>query len=344
MTTKLADVGGTAARLEAVLGQARGSLLPARVQGPAAVRATLGGSVSSPAVAARIDAPALAVENARDIAVSGQIAYTPAALTIERAEVTWAPQGAAVAGPARALVSGRVELARRASSRPEAAGDAIRPAVDRCRGRAVASRSSGTLAIDATARGTTASPIVDLHARGEGLVAYSEPWGTLDATGTLADRIFNLARLHIDKPQPDGNGETRRDRPLRSLPQRLCVRGQLDERAAARVHAEPRGRPCRVTSALPPAAKATIADPAADVDLSSKALRLNDRALGPVAVDADVRDRQATVRLTAERFGTEAEARIDVQRPFVTTLHAELKNLDLANIVDGRGAQRWRRR
>ena len=290
VTTTLADVGGTAARLEAVLGQARGSLLPARVQGPATVRATVGGSVSSPAVAARIDAPALAVENARDIAVSGQVAYTPAALTIEGAEVTWAPQGAAVAGPARALVSGRVELAgaRRLDLKLQATQLDL-PSIVAAAGQSLP--VSGTLAIDATARGSTASPIVDLHARGERLVAYSEPWGTLDATGTLADRIFNLARLHIDKPQPEGNGE-------------LVATGRYDLSRSAYAFevnstnvrllefTPSEGQTLQGDITLAARGEGTIADPAADVDLSSKALRLNDRALGPVAVDGDVRDRQ----------------------------------------------------
>ena len=206
LTTKVADVGGTASRLETVLGRARGGLLPMSVQGPAVIRGTLAGTTTSPAIAANVDAPALAAGQTSGIAVTGQLAYTPAALIVQKADVTWRPQGDVLAPPARATLAGRVELsgAHRLDLSLQASQLDLPSLVASANQQIPA---TGTFAVDATARGTTSRPIIDVRAHGEHLVAYSEPWGTLDATGRLENRVFHVTQLRVDKPQPEGNGE-----------------------------------------------------------------------------------------------------------------------------------------
>ena len=58
----------------------------------------IGGTVTSPAIAAQITAPALAVGGTSGVAVTGDVTYVPTRVTVHRADLQWQEARADAAG------------------------------------------------------------------------------------------------------------------------------------------------------------------------------------------------------------------------------------------------------
>lgn len=333
LQSRVADVGRTVSAAEALLGRRPGSLLPAVVTGSTALDARVGGTLNAPTVAAKVNAPALAVGRAHDIALTGAMSYAPATLTIERLDLLWGTEGglaeASPPSPARVSAAGRVELSgsKRVDLTIEA--DAFElPELLRAANQ-TSVPAAGSLALHGKVSGTTIHPAADFTLEGSNLSAYDETWGSLVAHVNLAGHEVVLRDLVLDKPQPEGNG-------------RLSAAGRyhLDHRSYtfdARSEnlrvlglSLPRGRQLRGDVQLTARGMGTVSAPAADMDLAVNALRLNDDDLGRLVVDATVANRQAIITASAERFSLDANAVVGVSRPYPTTAKVRVDNLDLA--------------
>ena len=208
LRAEVADLEPTVSALEAWLGRQAGSLVPARVSGRASATATVNGTIKRPAVKTSIDAPALAIGNARGIALGGDIDYAPAALMVNRLDVKWED--------AVAHAAGRIGLANHQPLSLAFGVDGLSVAsMLTVSGHQIGS-AQGTLALTGTAEGTVDSPRVNASLRGSDLAVWQERLGELAAEVTLTGRQVAVTQLALDKPQPDGYGPPVCVRPLSS--------------------------------------------------------------------------------------------------------------------------------
>ena len=198
LTGRVGDVGRVTASLESFLGRARGSLLPTPVNGAVAIDARIAGTVDVPSATTAVKAPALKVGDAEGVALDADLVYTPAALSVRRADLTWED--------AKAHVDGRVAL----SGDRRIALNLVADEVGVPWLLKVANQSdvpaTGTMFAKGTIGGTTARPTAMVAVQGANLVAYEEEFGSLNADVELAGREVEVSRLVIEKPQPDHPG------------------------------------------------------------------------------------------------------------------------------------------
>jgi len=146
----------------------------------------------------RISRRALAIGGAKGVALAADLAYTPTALNVQRAELTWEE--------AKAHVDGRIGLdgARRLSLNLNANEVGV-PWLLKVANQADVP-ASGVLSAMGKVGGTTDRPQAMLTVRGTKLVAYGEEFGALNSDVNLAGREVQVSRFTIEKPQPDMPG------------------------------------------------------------------------------------------------------------------------------------------
>jgi hypothetical protein len=198
ITGRASDVSRVTSSLEAFLGRARGSLMPTPITGALAVDTRLSGTLDQPTASANVTAPALSVGGANGVALAADLVYTPAALNVQRADLTWEE--------AKAHVDGRVALAgdRRLSLNLKA-NDVGVPWLLKVANQPDVP-ASGVLSAMGTIGGTTTRPEAMVAVQGANLAAYGEEFGALKADVGLSGREVQLSHLEIEKPQPDQPG------------------------------------------------------------------------------------------------------------------------------------------
>ncbi|HKE87500.1 MAG TPA: translocation/assembly module TamB domain-containing protein [Vicinamibacterales bacterium] len=317
------DVSRLVSVLEAFLGRPRGSMLPTTVEGAAEINARVGGTIDAPSATSTVSAPALKVGTVDGIAVKAEASYSPAALDIVRADLTW--------NQARAQVNGRVGLDRARRIDLSLTADQLDlPTILQALNKAGVP-VSGTLSARGTVGGTLDRPIAAINAQGSDLVAYQEQIGSLAADLRLDGRELSVPNLVIDKPQPDGAG-------------RLSASGtyQLDRKTYTfEVKSDgvrlvglmlPNGQRLRGDVQLIGHGAGSVDSPAGTVDLDATQLQLNDTLLGRVAVKAVAANDEATITASAEHFNIDGDAVVGLTKPFPSTVKVRVDDLDLGRL------------
>jgi len=169
--------------LEAFLGRARGSLLPTPVNGAVAVNARIAGTVEVPSATTKVNAPSLKVGGANGVALNADVAYTPAAVNVQRADLKWED--------AQAHVDGRIGL----SGDRRIALNVVADDVGVPRLLKVANHTdvpaTGTLSAKGTIGGTTERPTAMFAIQGSDLIAYEEKLGSLKS-----ERAASFIAIH----------------------------------------------------------------------------------------------------------------------------------------------------
>jgi len=317
------DVGRTAAAAEAFLGRAPGALMSDRVAGALDANVALGGTIRVPIADASIDAPALNVAQAGTLALSSDLRYTPAIVTLRTADVAW--------GDARAHTDGRIGLApgQPIDLRFDVTALSV-PAV-----LAVAGQNpdvaAGTLALNGTANGNLAHPKVDATLRGVDLVAAGEPLGTLDVHAALSEGRVEVDRLALEKPQPGGNGQL-----TGAGSYDLNTRAYTFDARSADLRlvnvALPDGRRVAGTIALTGNGAGTVESPAGTLRGAITNLSLGTHELGTVELNATAANGRADVKLSATRLGLQSTAAIELKPTYPSTVEARIQNLDLQQL------------
>ena len=144
----------------------------------------------------------------------------------------------------------------------------------------------------------------------------------------LTDREIRLDAFSLAKPQPEGDGEL-----TVSGTYRLDTEAYTIEVASKNLRVLtamlPDGRPIRGQVAVSGSGQGTIADPAADVELTAEALQVADADLGRVALHATVAEQRATLTATAERFRVDGNGVIGVRAPYPAVITVRADGLEL---------------
>ena len=350
LTGRASDVARVTSSLESFLGRARGSLMPTPVAGALSIDARVSGTVDAPFAAATVNAPALNLGEAKGVSLGADLVYTPDALNVQRADLTWQE--------AKAHVEGRVGLsgARRLSLNLTANELGVPWLLE------VANQSdvpaSGVVTAMGTIGGTTTRPEAALAVQAANLVAYGEEFGALNADVRLNGREVQLSRLTIVKPQPDtpglitATGNYHLDRRtytanIRServrilglqLPGGERIRGdvQLTASGMGRIDA-PAGTADVTLDALeierPPAHIAGTAAPEPqDAQGAANAAVPEVTQIGRVVIKAVAENKTATIKAAAERYNVNADALVTLARPWATTVTVRADKLDLTTL------------
>ena len=341
ITGRASDVSRVTSSLEAFLGRARGSLMPTPVGGALAVDTRLSGTLDAPTAATTVNAPALTLGGASGIGLRADVVYTPAALDVQRADLTWEE--------ARAHVDGRVGLSgdRRLSLNltanqvgvPSLLKVANQPDVP----------ASGVLSAMGTIGGTTTRPEAMVNVQGANLVAYGEEFGALNADLNLTGREVHVSRFEIEKPQPDKPGVITATGSYH-LDRRTYTANLMSEGLRLLGLQLPGGQTIRGDVQLVAEGMGSVDSPAGTADVTLEGLEIerpssqgsgeaeaNGEAtevtpVGRVVINAVAENREATIKATAERFNTNADAIVTLARPWATKLTVRAENLDIATL------------
>jgi outer membrane protein assembly factor BamA/autotransporter translocation and assembly factor TamB len=316
----LADVIGS---VEVALGRPRGSLVRTPVGGSVVVDGTLGGTIDAPAMDVTVQAPGLAAGSVSGLAVNAQARYTPAVVTLPRADLSWQS--------VRMHASGDVQLnGRRAINLRANVDDVPIDAMLAALGHGDL-RATGTVGLHATVAGTISNPQGRLTVRGTELATYGETLGTLALDARLDGRRLTLEQFQLDKPQPGDNG-------------RLTGSGSfdLDRRAYDIVlntqNVEllgltlPSGAPVRAAVDLAARGHGTIDQPDGSATINLRNIQLRQQSYGDFALEASVADQRALIRASADQFNVTASAEMSTNAPYPGKAEATINDLDLASL------------
>src|SRR5215471_6853225 len=321
-TDDLADVIGS---VEAALGRPRGSLVRTRVAGSMAVDGTLGGSIDAPAIDVTVHAPGLAAGSVSGLAVNALARYTPAVVTVSRADLTWRSAQLHASG------SGEVQLdGRRAMNFAVNVDDVPIDATLAALGHSDV-QAAGTVGLQATVAGTVESPLGRVLVHGTDLATYGETLGTLALDVRLDGPRLTMQQFQLDKPQPGDNG-------------RLTGSGWFDlDRRAYNVVLNtqnvellgltlPSGAAVRGAVDLAARGQGTIDQPDGSATIRLRNILLRQQSYGDVALDASVAGQRALVRGTADKFNVTASADISTNAPYPGKAEVTINELDLASL------------
>ena len=112
LQARAVNVQNTVNAVEAFLGRRPETMLPMSIGGALNAAGRISGTITAPTLTASLQAPSLAIGDARGIAVAGELAYRTAALDVHRLDVTWHEATATASGTIglrgrRALVRAR---------------------------------------------------------------------------------------------------------------------------------------------------------------------------------------------------------------------------------------------
>ena len=305
---------------EAVMGEPPGGLVPTTVSGSLDSSLRLAGTLDAPTLTANVSAPALVVGTASGLSLEAAVAYAPEAVTVERMDIDWQGAQARATGTVGLTGSRPLDLTLNAKGLQvsELLRAANQPQVP----------ASGVLSLDGRVRGTGTDPTVEATLNGSELTAYDEEWGTLAARVTMAGREVVLTNLLLEKPQPGGDG-------------RLTGTGSyhLDRRTySANLQTDnlqlvsftlPDGRIVRGGLEVDAKGSGTVDQPAGNLRLAARELRIDEYEVGEVSADATVADGQAVITAEAPAYGAALNASVATESPYTTTGRLSVAGLQL---------------
>jgi outer membrane protein assembly complex protein YaeT len=320
----------TATAAETFLGRPHGSLMPMAVDGAAIVDARLGGTVDEPTAAANVTAPALSVGGANGVAVGADMAITPAALTIARADANWEGAHASVNGTVELSGTRRVDLVLDGGATDlQALGRAAGPAVP----------LSGAVSARGKISGTVARPLGALTLQGTGLNAFGEQFGSLAADIALAGSDITLSRFAVDKPQPEAPGRIDATGSF-NIDSRNYTLDLTSENLRLVSLTLPGGQQVRGHVQLSGKGAGSVSSPVGTLNLTIDSLEIEGLRNGPaemgrVVIAATAANQQATIRATADRFNLDADALVSLSRPWPAAVTVRANELDLERLPFG---------
>lgn len=329
------DLEPTSAAVETFLGQPKGSLLPVAMKGAASIEARLGGTVNQPTGHVNVSAPSLSVEKASGVAINGELTFTPAQVSVTRADARWEGARAGVTGTVGLSGERRVDLAIDADS-PN-----LQPLVRGISGRE--SPLSGRLGAAGTIRGTTARPLASFTVHGADITAFGESFGSLEADVALTGRDVTLARLLIDKPQPESRGQISATGSY-NLDRKSYTLDLQSDNVRLLTLRLPTGQQIRGKVQLAANGAGSVSSPAGTLNLAIDSLEIggpgdpsDPRAskLGQVTITASAANHQATITASAPHFNLDGNATVGLTRPWPTTVTVRANNLDLERLPLG---------
>jgi outer membrane protein assembly factor BamA/autotransporter translocation and assembly factor TamB len=316
----LADVIGA---VEAALGRPRGSLVRTPLAGSMAVNGILGGTIDAPAIDVTAQAPGLAAGPVSGLAVNALARYTPAVVTVSRADLTWQASQLHASGDMQLGGKRALNLALNVDDVPI---DATLAALGY--GNVPA---TGKVGLEATVAGTVSNPLGRVMVRGAGLATYGETLGTLALDARLVGRRLTMEHLQLDKPQPGdkgrltGSGSFDLDRRTFDV----VLTTQNVELLGATL---PSGATVRGAVDLAARGQGTIDQPVGSATIHLRNIQLRDQSYGDLTLDASVAGQRALVRAAADKFNATATAEVSTHAPYAGKAEVTINDLDPASL------------
>lgn len=318
ITAESADLGDTLPALEAFLGR---KLVNTPVGGPLRAEVDVAGTTKSPAARAVVSGIDLRVGELDGITVSSALAYTPAALNIEQAVVTWRAQDIEASGTVG--LSGRTQTLNLALKTSELSIPTLLQAANQ--GDVPV---SGQAMVSAQVGGTVDNPTATGKVTATNLEAYGEPFERLQADVTLRDQIAVLPKLTLAKADNKGTLEASGNYNLKTR----NFRAQASTNGMPIEGLNYDGTAVRGTVDLKADLQGTPDNPAGRVELAARDTQVNGKIYGDATVKAEVANQVATVAAEAPQYKLVANGTIATATPYAANLTVKLNGTDLADL------------
>jgi outer membrane protein assembly complex protein YaeT len=331
------DLARTASAAETFLGSARHALFPAPVNGGASIDARLAGTVDKPTADVNVSASSVSIGGVNGIAIGGDLALTPAALTITRSDVNWEGVHTALTGTVGLTSNQPLDLVLDAD--PADLQVLVRAA------KPDGAPVSGRVSAHGRLRGTVARPLASLTLGGTDIIAFGERFGSLNADVTLAGRDVTLSRLVIEKPQPDAPGRISAAA-WYNLDRKSYTLDLESENVRLLALSLPGGQRIRGNVQLSGKGAGSVGSPAGTLNLAIDSLEIDGlrthstnhppvAQLGRLVIAATAANDEATINASVERFNLEANALVGLSRPWPATLTLRANDLALERLPLG---------
>lgn len=323
VTARSNDVGPLIPAVAAIFAQKK--ILPAKVSGPAIADLRLSGTLDAPGARIELRAPELTVGHTSGVSAAFAADYVDSGFTIDHADLRW--------HDAHLSASGRIGMRAQRELTVDLAGEKA----DVTTLLGILNHSdvpaSGIMSFEGHVSGTVTHPIGTFTLQATDLQAYGETFGNLSAEAALMNRRVDLKQLVLRKPQPSGEGQ-------------LTASGFYDLEhggvavsvSAANVDLTsmtlPGGRIVRGTITLAGTASGALQAPNTHLRMTVAGLRIGDRDLGTVALDATAANREAHVTGTAEKFQLSIDARVGTRDPYPASLELRTSGFDMAALTN----------
>ncbi len=318
ITAESADLGDTLPALEAFLGR---KLVTTPVGGPLRAEVDVAGTTKSPSARAVVSGMDLRVGELDGITLSSALAYTPAALNVEQAVVTWRGQDIQASGSVG--LSGRNRPLNLSLQTSELSIPTLLQAANQ--GDVPV---TGQAMVTAHVGGTVDNPTATGQLTASNLEAYGEPFERLQADVTLRDQIATIPRLTLAKAENKGTLEASgdfniktRDFTVRASTKGMPVEGFAYNGTTVRgivdLNANLQGKPDA---------------PAGRVELAARDAQVNGKVYGNATVNADVANQVATIAAQAPQYKLAANGTIGTATPYPANLTVTLNGTNLADL------------
>ncbi len=315
------DVAGTVAGAEGLLGR---KLVETTIAGVVSAQAKLGGTLQNPTAEVTVASNGLQAGTLTGIALNAAVNYTPAELAIRDSVVKWQNQQITASGTVGLKgAEPPISLAARTSTLSiptllEAAGRKDIPA-------------AGSLTIEANVGGTTKEPRAQVNVNASDLAVYAETVGALTAQAELAGRIVTVQKLHVDKPQPGGNGtlDASGSYNIDSKEYTVDLASKNIRLASLTL---PDGSRVRAALDLQAQGHGSADNPAGNAKLSADNVEYRDQQFGSVRIRASLANQQVDFDAAAPKFNLTAKANVGVKEPNPITFEVTANNTDLQSL------------
>ncbi len=303
----IGSLARTIRNLEGTLGKPADSLLPFPVDGSAALRAALSGSLRDPRASVELEAAGLSAGRISDaeLRLKGEISSDR--FLISEARLDWRGQTAAA--------SGEVGFASDSSLlRIEAEMDQLSIA-EALQGLKLDADVHGTARAKVTVAGTRSDPRMDVRMEAHAIEAYGEPLGDLAAEAEWKGRTLTLSRLKLEKPQQGTNGalEAQGSADFNSGEYQFNLSGENLQPVNLRLF---RGVPVMGVLRLTADGKGNLDNPTISAEAEWKDLQVAHQKLGVLHGTMQLSDHRARLNVEDETLGVVAGADITTEGTF----------------------------
>jgi len=317
----IASLEDTIVKADILLDSPEGeSVAPTPLAGALRASIGLGGTIERPQAQIQAASDSFAAGELENIAFRFDGAYNPDEAVINALDLTWRNE--------RITASGRVGLG---GESPELELDVRADEVAVADVMAALDRDepvTGNLTVNARITGTAENPQGGAVITVADLLAYGEPFGTLNITANLADGVAAIDELRLDKPN-GGALEATGSYRLEDGSYELDAKG---ENLTVEGLTLPSGELVSGAFDLTAQGAGTLEQPALTAGLNARNLIYGGNALGDILADARVTNGRAEITARAPKFAASLDATAGLNAPQPADVRLTINGFDLATL------------
>lgn len=323
------------AQLSRFLGNRDSSLVGIRMAGPFQFSAQASGRLNRPKIAVSVDVQDLRAGALKNLSVKTNATIEGSRVVFQSA--VGLPQESTIVARGELELGGRVPVLNLDARANPASIAALGSMLD------VRIPVTGNLSGSLRLNGATDSLIGSASITGNDLFFYREPMGHLDVDLRMSGKEIRSTQFKLSRDPHNPEADCLNARFSYALDS-----GQFQFQAEGkdltlRQWAFPGGNPLKGAIDLSASGTGTIEQPLIRAKLESSDIRVGQRSLGPVSVDAVLRDEQLAIEALAARLNLSSRMLVASRTPYPFSAELQANNSDLSLLrLKEAGGQSWK--